>query len=262
MRFIMMAVVGVVGLLGGLFGWTDGRTGTAPRSTGGALETRRAGEFPNLTIRVGGTARSYRLYVPRGVNLDRPVPLVVAFHGIGIDSKDVMPRYTKLNETAERHGFLIAYPEAVGGSWGLRPAKVGADVAFFDALVGEISSKYVVDANRVYVVGMSNGGYFAHLVARERSEVIAAAASHSGPLGLQTLGGIRARRKFPVVIIHGAKDRLFQVSIARENAEKYRREGHEVRYVELPNVGHAWGTENGVNETIWAFFAGHPLRKG
>ena len=54
--------------------------------------------------------------------------------------------------------------------------------------------------------GMSNGGYFAHLVGKERSKTISAVASHSGPLGLQTLAGINAERRFPVLIIHGDSD--------------------------------------------------------
>ena len=105
---------------------------------------------------------------------------------------------------------------------------------------------------------MSNGGYFAHLLARERSTIIAAAASHSGPLGLQTLGGINAARKFPVMIVHGTADGIFPVAWARENADKYRREGHEVEYVEVPGLGHAWASESHINERIWVFFAAHP----
>lgn len=258
MRFVLIAAVAA---LAGFLGWADGKAGgTEPAVVKPASGERRSGEYPNLTVRVGNETRVYRLFVPRGLDLNRPAPLVVAFHGMGIDSKDTMPRYTKLNETAERHGFLVAYPEAIGGSWGLRPVKVATDTAFFDALIREIEGKYAVDANRVYVVGMSNGGYFAHLIAQARSEVVAAAASHSGALGLQTIGGIRAKRKFPVIIIHGAQDRLFQISMARENAEKYRREGHEVKFVELPDVGHLWGTNHDVSETIWTFFAAHPLR--
>jgi polyhydroxybutyrate depolymerase len=110
-------------------------------------------------------------------------------------------------------------------------------------------------------VGMSNGGYFAHLVGRERSKIVAAEASHSGPLGLQTLLGVNAERKFPALIIHGARDSLFPVWIARENRDKYKREGHELKYVELKNVGHMWGTQADINETIWKFFDDHPLEK-
>jgi poly(3-hydroxybutyrate) depolymerase len=104
---------------------------------------------------------------------------------------------------------------------------------------------------------MSNGGYFAHLVGKERSKYIAAVASHSGPLGLQTLGGIKAERKFPVMIIHGDRDKIFPIAIARENRDKYKKEGHEVAYIELSGMGHEWGTKANVNESIWQFFAKH-----
>jgi polyhydroxybutyrate depolymerase len=217
-----------------------------------------SGEFPNESLTVGGAKREYRLYVPASANTGRPVPLVVAFHGMLVDSKDVMPTYTKLNETAERHGFIIAYPNAVSGIWGLWPDKVVADVACFDALLARLSGVYRIDPSRVYALGMSNGGYFAHLLAKERSSVIAAVASHSGALGLQTLGGVNATRKFPVLIAHGGQDLIFPVWIARENAEKYRREGHEVEYIELPSLGHAWAGGADINERIWRFFAAHP----
>ena len=99
---------------------------------------------------------------------------MIAFHGMLIDSKDVMPRYTGLNETAKKHQFMIAYPNAVGGSWGLTPDKVKQDLAFFDALLAKLTAAYRIDPDRVYVLGMSNGGYFAHLVTRERAKTVAA----------------------------------------------------------------------------------------
>src|SRR5215475_1877843 len=148
------------------------------------------GEFGFETVKVGRILREYRLVVPRTVDLAQPAPLVVAFHGMLIDSKDLMPQYTKLNETAKRHGFIIAYPNAIGKSWGIAPEKVKNDLAFFDALLRKLAATYKIDQDRLYVVGMSNGGYFAHLVGRERSKAVAAVASHSGPLGLQTLLGV------------------------------------------------------------------------
>ena len=220
----------------------------------------RVGEFPNESLTVGRTNREYRLFVPSTVNLRRPAALVVAFHGMLVDSKDVMPKYTKLNETAERHGFVIAYPNAVGGVWGLWPDTIANDIGFFDALLARLSATYRIDPDRIYVLGMSNGGYFAHLLAKERSNVIAAVAAHSSALGLQTLGGVNAERKFPVFIAHGGQDFIFSVWIARENADKYRREGHEVEYVEVPRLGHTWASDENINERMWAFFAAHPRR--
>src|SRR5262249_61024438 len=98
------------------------------------------------TVKVGDATREYRLVVPKTVDLSTPVALVVAFHGMLIDSKDVMPKYTRLNETAEKHEFILAYPEAVGKSWGIDPAKVKKDLAFFDALLGELREAYRIDA--------------------------------------------------------------------------------------------------------------------
>lgn len=221
----------------------------------------RHGEFGEETVQVGTATRAYRLVVPKTVDLEKPAPLVVAFHGMLIDSKDVMPKYTKLNEAAEKHQFLLAYPEAVGKSWGIEPDKVKNDLAFFDALLDKLTAAYRIDPDRVYVLGMSNGGYFAHLVGKERSKTVAAVASHSGPLGLQTLLGVNAERKFPVLIIHGDQDRIFPVAFARENRDKYRKEGHAVKYVEVPGLGHLWGTKANINETMAQFFADHPRGK-
>jgi polyhydroxybutyrate depolymerase len=221
----------------------------------------RAGEFEAETVAVGDTRRTYRLVVPETVDLSKPAPLVVAFHGIGIDSKDFMPKYSRLGATAANEKFLLVFPQAVDGAWGLAPRKVDADLTFFDALVDQISERYRVDERRIFALGMSNGGYFAHIVGRERANRVAAIASHSGPLGLETLAGVRAPRKFPVMILHGDRDRLFPVEFARENRDKYRREGHFVEYVELAGVGHTWGSQQGVNDRIWTFFKKHPLPK-
>lgn len=223
--------------------------------------TAKHGEFASEVLMLGGTKREYRLFVPTSVDLARPASLVVAFHAMLIDSKDVMPRYTGLNETAQRHGFVIAYPNAIGGVWGLLPDRTAADIAFFDALLRHLSGTYRIDPDRVYVLGMSNGGYFAQLLARERSTTIAAAASHSALLGLETLGGVNAPRKFPVLIVHGTLDLIFPYRLARENANTYRREGHEVNYIEVPGVAHAWARDANVNEQIWAFFAAHRRTK-
>ena len=253
-----LAISGVVVCV--LFGCSR-RECIPPAASAGEPARARVGEFAAESVRVGNATREYRLVAPKTVDLSKPAPIVVAFHGILIDSKDVMPKYTELNDTAEKHKFILAYPEAVGKSWGIAPDKVKNDLAFFDTLLTKLSTDYKIDPDRVYVLGMSNGGYFAHLVAKERSKTVAAVASHSGPLGLQTLAGINAERKFPVLIVHGDQDRIFPISIARENRDKYKKEGHAVKLVEVSGLGHAWATKADVNETIWEFFAEHPREK-
>ena len=227
---------------------------------GAAVVAGSAGNFADEKIKVGDKERQFRLIVPKTVDRAKPAPLVVAFHGMLIDSKDFMPAYTKLDVLAEDKKFLIAFPEAIGKSWGLVPDKVNADLEFFDALVADVGKRYQVDPDRIYVLGMSNGGYFAHLVGKERSKTVAAVCSHSGPLGLQTLLGINAERKFPVMIVHGDKDPIFPVAFFRDNRDRYQKEKHTVKYVEVPGLGHFWASDAKINETIWEFFAANPLK--
>ena len=106
---------------------------------------------------------------------------------------------------------------------------------------------------------MSNGGDFAHVVAKERSKSVAAVASHSGPLGLQTLLGVKADRKFPVLIVHGDKDQIYPTWFFEENRDKYHKEGHDVQYVKVPNLRHMWANDVKINDTIWEFFEMPPL---
>lgn len=221
----------------------------------------RAGTFPSESLKVGKDNREYRLVVPTSVDLAKPAPLVFAFHGFLIDSKDTMPLYSKLNEAAQEHRFILVYPNALDRSWAMTPDKMVKDLAFFDALLAKLSADYKIDADRVYATGMSNGAYFAHFIGKERSKVVAAVAAHSGALGLQTLLGIGAERKFPVMIVHGDKDNILSVNIARENRDKYKKEGHEVLYVEIPGQPHWWAADKGINDKIWTFFEEHPRKK-
>jgi polyhydroxybutyrate depolymerase len=207
--------------------------------------------------------RQYRLVVPASVAAGRPVPLVFAFHGI-FEGKDFMPLYSHLDGLAGQEGFILVYPEARERFWPLVLDWSRDDLAFFDALYAHLTSRYNIDLNRVYLAGMSNGAYFAHLVALQRSDRIAAVAAHSGGLSCTwpglTTGEVTAARKYPVLLIHGDLDPVVYVEESRRARDTYKRWGHEVEYVEIPNHTHLWAHEHGINERIWKFFMDHPRR--
>lgn len=71
------------------------------------------------TIPHGGRERTYRLYVPeRGADDGSARPLVIALHGGGGDGKSfARVRRGGFHRLADRHGFLVAYPDAVEGHW-------------------------------------------------------------------------------------------------------------------------------------------------
>lgn len=218
----------------------------------------RKGTFKDETIQVGGLTRRYRLAAPQSLQAGKPVPLVFAFHGLG-DSKDLMPWYSRLDDLAAREGFLLVYPDGRNRSWILVKEWATADFDFFDALLAKLSAEYPVDPDRVYLVGMSNGAYFAQLLASQRSDKIAAVAAHSGGLGqLAFEKKFAPKRKYGVLLIHGADDSVVPVAESRRARDQYKKWGLDVEYVEVPGWNHFWAHKIDVNAKIWKFFLGHP----
>ncbi|MDW8038065.1 MAG: PHB depolymerase family esterase [Thermoguttaceae bacterium] len=255
------------GLVLAVVAWTTTRTSDAlaaeiassvpARPSGG--KGGQAGLFRNERIQVGNQEREYRLLVPKTATGDRPAPILFAFHGFLIDSKDLMPLYTQLDRLAEQKGFIVVYPNGKNRAWRLLPTLAQEDIAFFDALLEHLAARYNIDLNRVYLAGMSNGAYFVHLLARERSDRIAAICAHSGGLGVLAADRTGPKHKYAVFLAHGDKDSIVPVSESRKAHDQYQKWGHPVQYVEVPGWGHLWAVKAGVNEKMWTFFLAHPL---
>lgn len=220
-----------------------------------AAANGKVGIFPDEHVSVEHAERAYRLVVPKSVNLKAPAPLVFAFHGL-LDNKDLMPRYSRLDDLAEKQGFILVYPNSRGLHWPLVLDWAKQDLAFFDAIRTNVISQYNIDLRRVYLVGMSNGAYFVNLLASQRSDKIAAIALHSGGLGLVNPAKLKVRHKYPVMIIHGSDDSIVPVGEGRRTRDAYKRAGYEVEYVEVPDLNHFWAAD--ANGRIWKFFTDHP----
>lgn len=217
------------------------------------------GTFPDEKIQVGNADREYRLVVPKSIDGNRPVPVLFAFHGFLIDSKDLMPVYSQLDRLAEREGFIVVFPDAVDKAWRILPALARDDFAFFDQLLKHLTEKYNIDRNRIYLTGMSNGAYFAHLLASQRSDVVAAIACHSGGLGIVMRRPPQVHHKYGVMIIHGDEDSIVNVDEGRKARDAYQRWGFPVEYMEVAGQNHVWALKADVNTRIWKFLMAHPL---
>jgi polyhydroxybutyrate depolymerase len=173
------------------------------------------GREVDRTISVGGTIRSYRLFVPRSLPAGKKVPLVLVFHG-GSGSAEKISRLTRFSFFAEREKFLVVYPEALQGHWNdgrepsVSPAHSDAvdDVGFVRTLLDTLAAQYPVDSSRVHVTGFSNGAMFCHHLAAHLAARIASIAPVCGGIA-----GPSAERFFPaapvsVLIIQGTSDPL------------------------------------------------------
>ena len=157
---------------------------------------------PNQSIMAGGQRRRYRLVTPASAGAG--APLMIALHGMGVDSISLMPLYSGLDDMARRTGSVLIYPASLRNHWPLSfGAELNTELTFLDALVQDIQTRFSTDPRRLYLLGMSNGGYFAVVVASRRSQYLAGLAVHSGSAGVLGVG-FQTARKFPVYIAHGA----------------------------------------------------------
>lgn len=219
----------------------------------------KSGTFDNNQIIVNNEVINYRLVVSSKLNLNQKNAIIIAFHGLGIDSKDLMPIYSNLNVLAEKMNAIIVYPSSQNGSWGLNQTQINKDLNFYQLLVQKLKLSYKIDEKKIHLTGMSNGAYFCHIVAKNNSENIASVAAHSGMIGLEFILGINANRKYPVLLIHGTNDGIFNITTARNDVLKYKNENHKAHLIEVANLGHEWANKININDSIYHFFNDNTL---
>ena len=105
-------------------GGASGSPGSAGSSGSGGGEVEppcvdKAG-LPGLhegvEIDVGGTKRTFDLYVPSSVDPTQAVPMVFAHHGASMTGK-MMRVLTEFNELADSEGFIVAFPNGMATTW-------------------------------------------------------------------------------------------------------------------------------------------------
>ncbi len=167
------------------------------------------------SIRVDGVDRSF--LVSKG-SASRTRNLVLGLHGYGGDGR-TFAYYTALHN-AFGSDTMVVYPNAsipkagqktgwnagfcCGSGW---KNKVN-DVGFLEALITQLRQKYGIAADRVFIVGFSNGAFMAQRFAAERPGVVRAVVSGAGTIGTNRTNGTQVRQSAPVpmLLMHGAKD--------------------------------------------------------
>ncbi|MBV9386931.1 MAG: hypothetical protein JOZ78_10940 [Chroococcidiopsidaceae cyanobacterium CP_BM_ER_R8_30] len=130
------------------------------------------------SLLIQGQSRTYLLHTPKSYLVAHPMPLVLAFHGYGSQGKD-MARETGLSDLAEQQKFLVAYPDGLERRWNIvvQPDSSDTDdVTFVSVLIEHLTQIRTVDRNRIYAVGVSNGGFLVQQLACAASQKSSIAA--------------------------------------------------------------------------------------
>jgi len=200
----------------------------------------------------------YRQLAPAGEEtVYSPVrlPLVVFLHGAGERGDDNCAQL--VNGAAEllaaadrRRDFPCLYivPQCpseqrwVEVDWAAKshrfPAEPSSPLAALLALLDELSSSRQVDPDRIYLIGLSMGGFGVWDLLCRRPHDFAAAVSICG--GADEAQAERIAQ-VPIWVFHGALDPVVSVERSRQMVAALRHTGHRPRYTEYPTVGHdAW----------------------
>ena len=156
--------------------------------------------------------RTYWLYRPQAAK-QKPA-LVVVMHGYS-DNAETIAAYSGMNELADEHGFLVAYPQGSIDSRDNAFFNVGYqfhadskidDVAYIEAMVRQIQERFSVEQNQIFATGMSNGGDMSYLLACRTGRLFRAFAPVAGSMMTSLMNNCDFEVASPILAISGTDD--------------------------------------------------------
>ncbi len=177
-------------------------------------------EFPSpgqyhLGINYDGLSRTYELHIPAGYDGSIGVPLLFDLHPLVINGT-IMNAMTGFRGLSDTEGFILVQPNGIGASWNAGPKCCDPaysagydDVGLIRAIRDELVTKGLnIDLSSVYADGMSNGGYLAHTIACEDSELLTAISGVVASMAYPDVNECQPTKTVPVLMISGGDDNI------------------------------------------------------
>ena len=191
-----------------------------------AQQAKRFEEKITITAKL-----DYLLSLPADYGKSRKSwPLVLFLHGSGESGHDLAKVKAhgppKLVETNGPFPFILVSPQSPGRGW---------DPDVLNALLDSVIKQYRVDKNRVYLTGLSMGGYGTWTLAAAHPEKFAAIAPICG--GGNPADAAKLAR-LPIWVFHGAQDNTVPLKRSEEMVEALKAAGGNPKFTVYPEAGH------------------------
>jgi predicted peptidase len=196
---------------------------------------------------------NYLLYLPEGYETpgEKRWPMILFLHGAGESGDDLakvkIHGIPKIVETKQDFPFIVVSPQSPRGGW-------NADN--LTALLDDVISKYKVDKDRVYLTGLSMGGFGTWSLASAHPERFAAIAPICGggsPSRADRLKGV------PIWAFHGAKDPVVPLAASEDMIKALKKLGENPKFTVYPEAQHDSWTETYNNPELYKWFLEHSL---
>jgi predicted peptidase len=225
-------------------------TGVAVRADDKAPGARQQAKSfeKEITVKV---KLNYLLYLPDGYGKgDKAWPLVLFLHGAGESGNNLaqVKRHgpPKLIEGGKDFPFIVVSPQSPGRGW---------DARMLGALLDDVMATHKVDKDRVYVTGLSMGGFGTWSLAAAYPDRFAAIVPICGG---GSPGDASKIKEVPAWVFHGAKDRVVVPARSETMVKALKDAGaREVKYTLYPNAEHDSWTETYNNPEVWEWLLKH-----
>lgn len=195
-------------------------------------QSQPRGEFLEKRNEVDG-GYNFWVFSPEEYNTDKhPLPLIVFLHGASLCGNNLQKvrRYGVLDaidEGLDMPMFVLA-PQNPGGSWS--PGKI-------NDLIEWMKANYAIDSTRIFVLGMSLGGYGTLDFVGTYPEKVAAAMALCGGTTLKDVSGMG---KLPLWIMHGTADRAVNIKESKKIVDSLTDSGNDrlMRYDWFKGASH------------------------
>lgn len=203
-------------------------------------------QVPQEPSRQATVNLKYLLYLPAEYEQQESSPLLLFLHGAGERGDDLeqVKRHgpPALIETGKEFPFIVISPQCPAGKW-WEPVELAC-------LLDEIEEKYKVDKRRIYVTGLSMGGFGTWSLAAHQPDRFAAIVPICG--GGETFT-TRPYSHVPVWVFHGDEDSIVPLSRSEGMVEAMKAAGGAVKFTIYPGVGHDSWSETYRNEELYTW---------
>lgn len=236
----------------------------APSSTPSEdpLKTYEPREFAGSN----GTTLKYRLLKPLDYQPGKKYPLVLFLHGAGergndnaITLKHAAKDLCNPKLRAQYPAYVVIPQCPTDRKWSevdwskessSLPETASPAMQNIKELLDEMVENAGIDSDRVYITGLSMGGYGTWDAIARYPGFFAAAAPICGGGDPKTVDQFK---KLPIWCFHGAKDSVVKVGRSREMVDALRAVGSDVRYTEYPDAEHDSWTATYANPEFYTW---------
>jgi predicted peptidase len=194
---------------------------------------------------------NYLLFLPEGYEKTKKKwPLILFLHGSGERGDDVnLVRKHGMPTVVEKDPafpFIVASPQCPAGQWW--------STEVLTTLLNDLEKKYRIDPDRIYLTGLSMGGFGTWQLAFENPHRFAAIAPICGG-GIPNLTFLI--KHVPAWVFHGGKDDVVPMEESKKMVAALRRQGNKAKLTIYPKAGHDSWTKTYENKKLYAWFLSH-----